>query len=473
MKKKIILLSTVAILSTAVYADANSIDMQSQIDALKTQLEQLQKLQNEKIAKLEKKTNHNTKKISKVNMMASHDNIKWNLDFRTAYQNLNYKLKNNGSVSNPSIFTNRLWLGMAASPVSGLIFRGQIAAYSTWGGNNLPANDPFQNVNWRASSKPDDVTLKVRQAYFIYTFNQSTNHPITISAGRRHAADGFLANHREGNTDVGSPLAHITNMEVDGGMIKIGNLFGLEGSYIKFVAGRSYDNINQPSYSSTPYTDRNATDTDVNFFVIPMSLYNDGQFNLMAQYTYIYDFMGANTNLISGDNPYGATTGAGDKHMGALSLEVDGLDEDVDLLDDSTFFISGAFTTSKPKSGYTMLGSDKTETGYSFWTGFIMPDMITDGGHIGFEYNYGSKYWAPMTWAEDTLSSSKIATRGSAYETYWNIPIKGKYLTAQLRYTYMDYKYKSNIEEFWAKPDLVTGDATSAQDIRLFLRYRY
>jgi len=78
-----------------------------------------------------------------------------------------------------------------------------------------------------------------------------------------------------------------------------------------------------------------------------------------------------------------------------------------------------------------------------------------------------------MTWADDTMSSSKIATRGNAYEAYWNLPFEDGHFSTQLRYTYMDYKYKSNIEEFWAAPDLQAGDAKSAQDIRIYLRYQY
>jgi hypothetical protein len=289
--KRIITLSAIAVFATAIYADDNNTtSAQAQIDALKAQLEQLQKTQDAKIAKLEKKQKQTQRTLTKVKIHDAYDNIKWNIDYRTAYEYLDYKLKDGRTILNPSLFTNRLWLGMAASPAKDLIFKGQLAAYSTWGGNHLPANDPFQNVNWRESSKPDNTTIKVRQAYFTYTFNKSTSHSITISAGRRPSTDGFLANHREGNEEPGSPLAHITNMEVDAAMIKIGNSFGLEGSYIKFVAGRSYDSINQYSYTGAPYTDIKALDKDVDFFVVPMAIYNDGQFNLMAQYTYIYDF---------------------------------------------------------------------------------------------------------------------------------------------------------------------------------------
>ncbi len=456
-----ILLSVAAVTTLATALTASD-DYQQQIDAL-----------NKKITQLEKKQKSQSRMLSRVNRQSANDNIKWNIDFRSAFDNLDYKRQNADGVSNPSMFTNRLWLGMGAAPTGNLTFIGQIAVYGTWGQNNLPASDPFQNVNWRASSKPDDIVFKVRQAYAIYTFNKGSAHPMSFSFGRRAATDGFLANHREGMKKPGSPLAHITNMEVDAVMFKIDNLFGLPGSYVKFVAGRSYTNINQPSYSDTPYTAINAKDTDVNFFVVPMSLYNDGQVNLMAQYAAIFDFMGSSDKLISPQNPAGATTGAGMKHMGAVSLQIDGLNEDVDFLDSSTVFASAAFTTSDPKSGYKMLGTDKTKTGYSFWAGILVPDMITDEGRFGFEYNYGSKYWAPMTWAEDTLAGSKIATRGNAYEAYWNLPIDGRYFSAQIRYTYMDFDYKSNIAEFWADPELQDGDATSAQDVRVFVRYTY
>jgi len=465
--KKIVTLSAVVFLATATLANADSdanttAAMQVQINAL-----------SKKIAKLEKKQKHQNKKISAIKKHDSYDNIKWNIDFRTTYDHLDYKLKNGEEVTNSSMFTNRLWLGMASAPTNKLSFKGQLAVYSTWGGNNISADDPFQNVNWRASSKADDITVKMRQGYFVYNITDGT-FPISISAGRRAATDGFLANYREGTKKPGSPLAHITNMEVDGAMLRVGNAFGLEGSYIKFVFGRSYTNINQPSYSGTPYTSVEATDENVDFFVMPMSLYNNGQVNLMAEYTAIFNFMGTNSDLVNPvTNPAGATTGAGLKHMGAISLQIEGLNEDVDFLDNSIVFASIAATRTAPKDGYEMLGSSEGQTGYSVWAGVLFPDMLTEDGKIGFEYNHGSKYWAPMTWAEDTLSSSKIATRGNAYEAYWNLPFEKGHFTTQIRYTYMDYKYKSNIEEFWADPTLLDTDAESSQDIRVYFRYTY
>jgi hypothetical protein len=98
--------------------------------------------------------------------------------------------------------------------------------------------------------------------------------------------------------------------------------------------------------------------------------------------------------------------------------------------------------------------------------------MITDAGKFGFEYNHGSQYWTPMTWAEDTAMGSKLAVRGDAYEAYWNFNLFGiKYLPSQIRYTYAQHDYTPNMNcSGWVKP--VEVDMTS-QDIRLAVTYRY
>lgn len=78
MTKKITLLSSLAVLSTSLSAAES--DLQAQIDAL-----------NAKIEKMEKVESYQNKQISKVNQQSANDNIKWTIDYRAAYDNLNYK----------------------------------------------------------------------------------------------------------------------------------------------------------------------------------------------------------------------------------------------------------------------------------------------------------------------------------------------------------------------------------------------
>ena len=125
-----------------------------------------------------------------------------------------------------------------------------------------------------------------------------------------------------------------------------------------------------------------------------------------------------------------------------------------------------------------MLGSPKKETGTSYYVGVNFPCLLVDGARWGLEYNHGSKYWRSFTYGEDTLVGSKLATRGDAYEIFYDLPLLDKFLTAQIRYTYIDYDYTGSDMFFGSTGtpmdvDSTPGAVQSAQDLRLSIRYRY
>lgn len=489
-------LSLVAALSLSTIVHADEAALQKQIEMLMKRIEQLEKaqgsIQQTQTTLQETQTTMKEEQIaqsdmlSKVNAQSANDNIKWDIDFRTAYHNTGYDFKPNAtqqtkvgssyvytpsthagkSYTNPSLLTSRLWLGMGSKVNEDLFFYGQLAAYYNWGADTAVAEDKL----WQESSRPNDVDIRIRQAYFVYKFGNDWDVPMSFSVGRRAAMDGFLANHREGTTNPGSPLAHITNMEVDGAMVQfnLDEVF-LPGSYLKVVYGRAHDPADRTFSNANPYIDLSTDDNQVDFIVLPMSVYDDGQNKLMAQYSMIMNSKGE--KLASDGSVSAIKSASGTTHLAALSYQLDGLNEDVDFLNDSTLFASIAMSSTNPDEGYRMLRSSENKTGYSFWAGFLFPDQITDGGRFGLEYNYGSKYWTPMTWAEDTTIGSKIATRGSAYEGYWNIPIVGKNLTAQLRYTYLDHHYRANTTCYWDNP--IEPNLDNSQELRAFVRYQY
>ena len=165
-------------------------------------------------------------------------------------------------------------------------------------------------------------------------------------------------------------------------------------------------------------------------------------------------------------------------------------------MDDTNVFASFAWSKTDPKGkhstlanamgygtpGAEMLGSPKSETGTSYYVGVNFPCMLVDGARWGFEYNHGSKYWRSFDYGEDTLIGSKLSTRGNAYEAFYNLPILGKYLTAQVRYTYINYNYTGSDMFFGSTGTPMTkseaaaagmGFVDSASDLRLFVRYQY
>ena len=464
-------LSLLAAMAVAGNLMADEAALQAQIQKLMERIEQLEKAQGliqaetkttldqtqTALQEIKEEQTAQSDMLSRVNAQSANDNIKWDIDFRSAVHAIDYA-KTDGTTTGNTLFTNRLWLGMGSKVNDALFFYGQLAVYNYWGAE---PEDIALNDNWRASSRPHDVSARLRQGYFVYKFGQEWDVPMTVSAGRRAAIDGFLANHREGTDKPGSPLAHITNMEVDGAMMQFDfDKVFLPGSYLKVVYGRSHDPMASGMNAMvTPYVnDQSGDDDTVDFFVLPMSVYDDGQHKLMAQYAMIDNVKGENMQA------------AGRAHMAAFSYQLDGLSEENEFLEESTLFASAAMTSTNPDGDIAMLGSTENKIGYSLWAGFLFPDMITDGGRFGLEYNYGSKYWTPMTWAEDSMTGSKIATRGNAYEGYWNIPIVGKNLTAQLRYTYLDHHYSANTS-FMVDPDVRNLD--HSQEVRAFVRYRY
>ena len=555
MKKFIVPMLIGATLATSAIAADDS--LRAEIEALKAQMAELKEAQS--------KVNYDAlkKQISEVKAHTGGDNIKWSVDFRTAYDIVDYKTSganlaigmNFGAMTpqgptpvtmpieeaktSNSIWTNKLILNMAAQPVDNLVFKGAIGVYTTYGQNNIATNSMFQGFDWYGTQKPTDSAIKLREAYFLY-FGDIGEMPYSVSFGRRPSTDGFITNLREDNDNPNSPVGHNINMEFDGASFKFDfdKLTGVSGLYFKLCIGRGFSDT-RGSYSTgttatgfSPGYIKGDQNPNMDLIGLLAQLYDDGQYKVMANYFKGYNMMGAGMNInldinmpVSGPNvvyptpDYGSIrfNDVGDMDGWSLSVQVNGIGDEIsDFLDDTIFFASYAGMKTKPKnnvvnnvnwsaaadaallagaggnaaaaaamkagitasmSGAGMLGSQESETGHSYYVGLNMPAFM-ESDRIGLEYNHGSQYWRSFTYGEDTLARSKLATRGDAYEIYYNLPLVNKNLTAQFRYTYMDYDYTGSDNFFGqtGKPVKVedsAGAVKSASNVRLSLRYRY
>ncbi|WP_331774870.1 DUF3373 family protein [Sulfurospirillum sp. 1612] len=521
MKKLVAPLLIGAIFGSYAFA-AQDADLKAEVEALKAQMKELQNTQ--------KKFNIEALKSQLLEVKAhdAHDNIKFSADFRTAYDAISYGTSDaagaNSTVKN-GIWTNKLILNMAAQPRDDLVFRGALGMYKTFGYNNTAALNGFQNMDWYSSETPSDTTLRVKEAYFLY-LGQAGDMPYTVSFGRRPSVTGFLTNLREDDTHPASPIGHNINMEFDGAsfMVNVEKYTGVSGMYFKLCLGRGNSNVNGKYPAFTGFNGSNLSYAGATSLALPYSqgvsqyyapnmdlagllaqLYNDGQYKVMANWFKGWNMMGADFTRVGGaGTPLDPTDDTFSMHLkdvgdltgGALSLQVDGIGDGIsDFLDDTTAFASFAWSTTHPKgvtntiaseegmvsAGPGMLGSSKSETGTSIYVGVQMPGFF-DNDRIGIEYNHGSKYWRSFTYGEDTLIGSKLSTRGNAYEIYYNFPVLDRFLTAQIRYTYIDYDYTGSDMFFGSTGTPLTkseaaaqgmGFVDNAQDIRLSLRYRY
>jgi hypothetical protein len=418
-----------------------------------------------------------------VNKLAAKDNIKFDIDFRTSYDNLQYKTVGGNKYSNDALYSNRLWLGMGYATADTMLFKGQLSFNKAFGASyKQRAIGGYDQFDWVINENLTDDTLKVREAYWLWTPTVA-GFPTTLSVGRRPATGGYLINLRD-DDKAKSPLSHIINMEFDGASASVKLDKYISGMYVKLCLGRGLTNA-QARFDDAglDYTKDGGTSLDnMDLAGLIFKPYDDGQYSLMTNYYRAFNVIG--NEMASGS---AVMTTFGEMDGAAISGKIEGIGDEInDFLDNTIIFASFAMSQTRPDSSAAadeMLGSNQKETGTSYWIGTQMPNLT--GGKFGLEYNHGSKYWRPFTYGEDTMIGSKMAVRGSAYEAYWTQPIIDNVFSMQIRYTYLDYDYTGSNAFFGdggapvsmttalASPATYGDPVETAQDIRVYFRYRY
>jgi len=496
--KKLIAISTAAAIAATMSFASSEDDLRAELEALKKEVQALKKqTKGLKVKRIKKQ-------ISELKAAALHDNIKWDVDFRSSLDAINYKLVTGDTVKKHDLIQNRLWLGMAYAPTQNLTFHGQLAYYKNYGQSQSAEpwtvnGQGFQYYDWFVNENPTDGTVKVREAYFIYFGDKflGANVPWTASIGRRPSTNGLLVSYRDDDRPK-SPIGHIINMEFDGASFKfdLSNVTDVSGMYLKFCFGRGFSNAN-PHYqfNALSYASNDHVNPDTDLAGLIFVPYDDGQYSIHTTFFYAWNLMGlTNQQLgtyagavqqyqqaVAADptSPNAAAafgylmyvgqtqmgfTNVGGEYGWAISGVANGVGDGInDFLDDTILFASYAGTKTDPRdqAGLGMLGTTDSKTGSSIYVGTQFPAVFTDDGRIGLEFNHGSKYWRPFTYGEDTMAGSKLATRGNAYEAYYTQPLIGKTLSFQVRYTYMDYDYTGSDMFFGA-----TGAPVKIDDIK-------
>jgi len=461
--KRIITASLVATMAlTGANAISNS-ELAAKLNSLETQL-----------ADVKKKLKKQNKKINKVKAHDSGDNIKWGVDLRTAIDNVNYDLANGTSAGKSDLMSLRLWLNMAYAPDTHNVFKGQLSMNKAFGADFAPTLGSQRSFglgslfDWTGNEALVDNSLRVRQAYWLYLGDTAfgADIPWTFSLGRRPSTGGFLANLREDDA-AQSPLGHLINVEFDGlsSKLDLSNITGVPGMSIKLCMGKGSQNAVPLFSNATPYAEAGDQIGDVDLAGIIFEPYNDGQFIVKATAYRGFDVPGQNgAPTFSADGSTLSVTPSsfvttGDMDGAGISVMVDGL-TDEGYFADAKVFGSFAWTKSNPNStGGGMLGSTESQTGTSYWVGAVLP--VDESSYFGVEFNHGSQYWRPFTYSEDTMIGSKLATRGDAFEAYFNYQLTDA-LSAQIRYTKIDYDYAGS-NGFFGN---LSGNAAKISDIK-------
>jgi hypothetical protein len=486
--KKIISLSVMTSIMMAIGANAND-NLKAELDALKVEVAGLKKVI--KKAKLKKIK----KQLGELRGLAKGDNLKFGVDFRTSYDSISYTHASGKKSINDTLFSNRLWLDMAYKPASNLSFHGRLSYSKIFGDtanhSQSNTNPGYADFDWVVNENSGDTSLNVKQVYFLYQSDTlfGAEVPVGASIGRRPGTDGLLANFRE-DSQRQSALAHTVNSEFDGFSVKftLDKVVPMTGSWLKVCGGKGLTNAKPRfSFDGTDYSHDDNLHDDNNLLGVIYVPYDNGQYSVNINYAKSWNMIGfdyANLQGIMMGTSAPTFQTVGDMTFMTANVVVNGIGEygESDFLDNTKLFLSYAQSETNPNgTADGMLGSLDKQTGHSWWLGANFPCLLTDG-NWGIEYNKGSKYWRSMTYAEDTMIGSKVATRGDAWEIYYNKPIIDKKLSAQLRFTQINYDYTGSNMFFGAEGTPMTMNEAKmsgldpiekATDIRAYIRYQF
>lgn len=462
-----ILIST--LVASSLFAN---VDLVKEVELLKTQVAELQKTL--------KKANLTSmkKQIAETKALANGDNLRFDVDFRSSLDSVRYKRVSGKVDKNSNLISNRMWLGMQYAPRKDIVFKGSLA-YNKAFGDMTTKSATAGYSDWVSGEALSDNSIKLRQAYFLYLGKSflGSDIPWTASIGRRPATLGYPLHFRE-NEKAQSPVSHIVNMELDGASFKfkLDKGSGIDGMYIKFCIARALTNAKPRfDFEGLDYSKDKNFNPEMDLGGIIFQAYDNGQYKVVGLAGVAKNVVGLSDTMEFND--------VGDLYLGGLTFMVSGIGDMIsDFLDDTTLFASIAYSKTSPANGKEIFGSERGENGYSYYLGAQFPALISSKSKIGLEYNHGSKYFKGLTYGEDTMIGSKVATRGDAYEVYFTQPLIGKILDMQLRYTFIDYEYTGSSAFFGnggtpysikEAKELGFDPVEEAQDLRLYFRYRY
>ena len=390
-----------------------------------------------------------------------------------------FELPEDQDIDNDTIFTSRIRIDMKARPADSLSFVGRLSANKIFGDSSgvkwYNGGPNAVTMDGNIHSTGSDSAIQLERAFFTY-FDDIGTAPYHFSVGRRPALGGAPDEFSSASTVGGSPMAHGINWQFDGVSLgfNLAETTGVEGSAFKLCWGNGFESGagsgNSYSFSSSSDVD------DMQFAGWIANLYEDDTTKIINMYAHAFDVTDGFTGLVvmpftmNGYNPDSDgryTQFTMDENSGAFisrtqpTANIGDIDI-VTLLGQSQFknvdfFMDLALSHARP-SGISMspmlqfmgtdallnsYGEQHDRTGYSVWAGVKTPVVWTDGV-IGFEYNWGSQYWLGFTGGEDNIAGSKLATRGSAYELFYNQPFVDNKLMLSLGAQYYDYQYSGS-----------------------------
>lgn len=358
---------------------------------------------------------------------------------------------------NETLYSNKFALDLKAKATKDVTVNVKLGMYKVFGSQDQDATsngyfaDRVGVFDGVLGHVPSNSYLNVDRAYA--TWSNIMDEPVWFSVGRRPATDGAPTNLKSNNERPGNggTPALLVNYAFDGMTLGYApDIDMLPGFYAKVCYGRGFDS----GYRATPTNSLKDTDM-LGVAVIPV---DTDPLRVWLQWNRgfdIFDFPKMNNTLFGNTAPstslgsidwYGAgamTTlkkvGPGDLNAFAdFGVSVTHPSNNVSMNAGFQGLMSGEF--------FAQDMNPKSRTGYAAFAGlrYDLPSKTK----IGFEYNWGSKYWITFAPAADDMWTSKVGTRGQVFEPYIIQELNLKPVSSffaktffKLGYQYYDFEY--------------------------------
>jgi hypothetical protein len=382
------------------------------------------------------------------------------------------------TIDNDALFTSRLRVDLRARPTRSLSFVARLSAAKVFGDSTgvkwYNGGPNAVTMDGNVHSTGSDSALRVERAFFTY-FGEAGDVPYHFSLGRRPALGGAPYEFSRSSMVGGSPMAHGINWQFDGASLgfRLADLTGIPGADFKLCWGVGFESgVGSGNSFSMSY---DSPIDDMQFAGWIANLFEDETLKFTNMYAHAANVTDGFTGLVVSPFTLNGIDGNGDgtNDMYQINANTGGYISrteptanigSIDLvtllgevkLEQFGFFTDLALSHARPSgvSSNALLqlggtdallnsdGGQENRTGYSIWAGVKteLPWQAT----IGFEYNWGSQYWLGFTGGEDNPAGSKLATRGSVYELFYNHPMVDNKLLLSIGAQYYDYEYSGS-----------------------------
>jgi len=359
---------------------------------------------------------------------------------------------------NETLYTNKFALDLKAKATQNVTVNVKLDMYKAFGSQDqdTTSNGYFSDrvgvFDGVLGHVPSNSYLNVDRAYA--TWSNIMDQPVWISVGRRPSTDGAPSNLKSNTAKPGNggTPALLVNYAFDGMTLGYApDIEMLPGFYAKVCYGRGFDSGFK---GETP--GNSVKDTDMlGVAVIP---YETDTLRIWTQWNRgfnIFDFPKMN-NTVFGNTSPSDNLGAIDWFGGGAMTTIKELGPgDLNAFTDFGLSISRPNHSVSQNAGFQGLMSGeffaqdfnpKSQEGYAFFAGvrYDLPSRTK----LGFEYNYGSKYWITFAPASDDMWTSKVGTRGQVFEPYIIQELNLKPISSffaktffKIGYQYYDFNY--------------------------------